>query len=504
MHERSDGSRAGAGPCQDGRKTVTGAVAILGAGVAGAGWAARFALMGWTVRVFDPDPEAAWRVAAVLDNARRALPGLSDRPLPAEGAVIHAATISQAVSGADWIQESVPERLDLKRTLYQKVQEHAADEAIIASSTAGFTPTALYGQSARRCQILVAHPFNPVYLLPLVELVVAEDTPGWALDRAHEVLRGIGMMPLPVRREIDGHIADRLMEAVWREALWLVHDGVATTAEIDDAVRMGFGLNWAQMGPFESALLAGGAAGVDEVVSRIGPGLDLPRTHLTEMPEATEALARTVAEQTGAQAGDRPLEELEQVRDKNLVAVLRALKWAGWGAGAHLRGFDARLDGGEIDVAGPIRTVARTVPLDWTDYNGHMTEPRYMQVFSDATDRMMELVGCDAAYVAGGSSFFTAESHIRHLAEARVGDALRVESLCLAAGGRKMHLFHRLFSDGREIATGEALLVHVSLETRQASEPGPDVARRMSEIASAHATLPRPEGIGRAVGQKPV
>ncbi|OLS52237.1 carnitine 3-dehydrogenase [Rhodovulum sulfidophilum] len=483
---------------------MTGSVAILGAGTAGAGWAARFALMGWSVRVFDPDPDAAARVASVLDNARRALPGLSDRRLPPEGDVVHAATISQAVSGADWIQESVPERLDLKRTLYQKVQEHAADDAIIASSTAGFTPTALYGQGARRCQIVVAHPFNPVYLLPLVELVMAEDAPGWALERAEQVLRGIGMMPLPVRREIDGHIADRLMEAVWREALWLVHDGVATTAEIDEAVRMGVGLNWAQMGPFESALLSGGAAGVDQVVSRIGSGLDLPRTHLTEMPEATEALARIVADQAGAQAGGRPLEELERIRDRNLVAVLRALKWADWGAGAHLRDVDALLENGAAEIAGPIRSVARTVPLDWVDHNGHMTEARYMQVFSDATDRVVELMGCDAAYIAGGASFFTVESHIRHLAEAKPGAALHVESLCLAAEGRKLHLFHRLFAEGREVATAEALLVHVSLETRQAAEPGAELARRMAEIARAHAGLPRPAGVGRSVGQKPL
>ncbi|MGC9420678.1 MAG: carnitine 3-dehydrogenase [Rhodovulum sp.] len=482
---------------------MTGVAAILGAGVIGAGWAARFALMGWEVRVFDPDPGAADRLDRVMQNARRALPGLYDTPLPPEGAVIVADRISQAVRGGDWIQESVPERLDLKRTLYQKVQEHCADEVILASSTSGFTPSALQGPAARRCPILVAHPFNPVYLLPLVELVAAPDAPPDVLDRAKQVLTGIGMAPLHVRHEIDGHIADRLLESLWREALWLVHDGIATTEEIDEAIRLGFGLRWAQMGLFETYRIAGGEQGMGHFLSQFGPCLKAPWSHLTDVPELTDDLVRTIAEQSDAQSGSRSIAELERSRDTNLVGLLRALKWTDAGAGAHLNARDAARETGLADIARPIVTQDRAVPLDWTDYNGHMTESRYLYAFADATDRFMEMIGCDADYIAAGHSYFTAETHIRHLAEAHAGQRFRIETTVLDGAGKKMHLFHRMLSGETLLATGEHLLLHVSLETRRSCPPGPDVAHHLSRIARAHAALPRPDGAGRAVGQRP-
>src|SRR5690606_32090319 len=137
-----------------------------------------------------------------------------------------------------------------------------------------------------------------------------------------------------------------------------------------------------------------------------------------------------------------------------------------WGAGRHLRAQDARLRPPPPDPARPVETLRRAVPLDWTDYNGHMNEAKYLQAFGDATDRFMELIGCDAAYIAGGQSFFTAETHIRHIDEVLAGTLIRVETLCLDGQGRKMHLFHRMFDGDRLLATGEHLLVHVSLATR--------------------------------------
>lgn len=482
---------------------MSGIAAILGAGVIGAGWAARFAVMGWQVRVFDPDPETADRVGEVLDRARRALPGLADVALPAEGSILHASTISQAVTGADWIQESVPDRLDLKRTLYQKVQEHCRDGVIIASSTSVFTPSALYGPSARRCPILVAQPVDPVYLLPLVELAADRETPPEVIARAREILTGIGMVPLQLSGETGGHISERLMDAALCEALWLLKDGVATAAEIDDAMRLGLGLNWAQMGPFETSRMAAGGGPAAEAVDALAERLAQVQPPMAAMPELTDELARSLAEPSNGQDGEIPQAERERHRDANLVALLRALKWANWGAGSHLRALDARLRPEEIDISRPIVTLDRAVPLDWTDYNAHMTEPRYMQAFSDATDRFMELVGCDADYIAGGMSFFTAESHIRHIAEAHAGQNIRVETTCLDGAGKKIHLFHQMFASETPLATGETLLIHVSLETRRSAPPGAEVARRLAEIAEAHALLPRPAGVGRSVGQRP-
>lgn len=482
---------------------MTGVAAILGAGTIGGGWAARFALMGWQVRVFDPAPEAIARLQQVLDNARRAMPGLYDTPLPPEGEVVVVETISKAVTGADWIQESVSERLDLKRTLYQKVQEHCGRDAILASSTAGFTPSALRGQGGNGGPVLVAHPVNPVYLLPLVELVATRDTPATLIRRAREVLTGIGMVPLPVRHEIDGHIATRLLETVRREALWLVKDDIATTGEIDDAIRLGIGLSWAQMGVFESGRIDGGEPGKADFQSRVGSSLGAPWSHLTDVPDLTEDLGRKIADQSEAQSGARSVAELERQRDTNLVGVLRALKWTGAGAGAHLNAHDAGAEAEVIDVTRPIVTQDRAVPLDWTDYNGHMTESRYLYAFADATDRFMEIIGCDADYIATGGSYFTAETHIRHLAEVHAGAKFRVETICLNGAGKKMHLFHQMYSGDTLLATGEHLLLHVSLETRRSAPPAPKIAQRLGEIATAHANLPRPDGVGRAVGQKP-
>ncbi len=479
------------------------AAAIIGGGVIGGGWAARFLLMGWDVRVFDPDPEAERKISEVLNNARRSLPGLSDVALPAEGRLSFHDTMSAAVADVAWIQESVPERLELKRKVYQSLQEHCPQDAVIGSSTSGFKPSQLQGCATRPEQIVVTHPFNPVYLLPLVELVPSDKTAPAIVERAKEILTSIGMHPLHVRAEIDAHIADRFLEAVWREALWLIKDGIATTEEIDNAIRYGFGLRWAQMGLFETYRIAGGEAGMRHFIEQFGPCLEWPWTKLMDVPELTDELIDAVADQSDAQSGQYNIRELERARDDNLVTILRGLKAQDWGAGKLLNEQDRRVEGAvglPADLRKPIVTVERAVPLDWTDYNGHMNEARYLQAFGDATDRMMLLVGCDAEYIATGGSYFTVETHIRHLDEVRAGTVIRIETQVLNGEGKKMHVFHRMFAGDRELATGEHLLIHVSLETRRASEPAPQLAATLGKVADAHAALPMPEGVGKAVG----
>ncbi len=157
------------------------------------------------------------------------------------------------------VQECVPERLDLKHETLSAIDAAAPTDALVASSTSGFKPTDLAAALQHPERLVVGHPFNPVYLLPLVEVVGGEQTSLGTLDRAMAVYADLGMQPLHVRVEIDAFIADRLLEAVWREAIWLVNDGVATTEEIDDAIRYGFGLRWAQMGLFETYRTAGGS-----------------------------------------------------------------------------------------------------------------------------------------------------------------------------------------------------------------------------------------------------
>jgi len=481
---------------------MTKIAAIIGGGVIGGGWAARFLLNGWDVNVFDPDPEAARKLGEVLENARRSLPGLSDLAMPPEGRMTLCATIAEAVAGAAYIQESVPERLELKHKVYQEIMASCAPDAVIASSTSGFKPSELQEGVENKLQILVVHPFNPVYLLPLAELVPSDKNSPDIVESAKEILLSTGMYPLHVRAEIDAHIADRFLEAVWREALWLVKDGIATTEEIDNAIRYGFGLRWAQMGLFETYRIAGGEAGMKHFIAQFGPCLKWPWTKLMDVPELTDDLVNQIADQSDAQSGAYSIRDLERIRDQNLVAMMRALKVQDWGAGALLNAQDKARCPDEGDLSQPVRTVDRAVPLDWTDYNGHMNEAKYLQAFGDATDRMMEIVGCDADYIADGLSYFTAETHIRHIDEAHAGARIHIDTLVILGEGKKMHLFHSMYEGERLLATGEHMLIHVSLETRRACDPLPALADKLARIAADHSTLPRPEGVGKSVGRK--
>ncbi|MCH2094674.1 MAG: carnitine 3-dehydrogenase [Rhodobacteraceae bacterium] len=465
---------------------MTRTAAIIGGGVIGGGWAARFALMGWDVRVFDPDPEAERKIGEILANARRSLPMLYDRDMPLEGTVRFVETMSAAVDGATWIQESVPERLEMKQQVYQTLQATCDPAAILASSTSGFRPSQLQEGAARPEQIMVAHPFNPVYLLPLVELVPSAKTAAKIQSEASDILTQIGMFALPVRAEIDAHIADRFLEAVWREALWLVKDGIATTEEIDNAIRYGFGLRWAQMGLFETYRVAGGEAGMKHFMAQFGPALKWPWTKLMDVPEFNDALVDLIVEQSDAQSGHMGIRALETLRDNNLVAMLRSLKQQDAAAGALLNAHQRSMRK-PLDETVPLVTVRRTVPVDWTDYNGHMNESRYGQVFSDAADALMIHVGADDEYISNGNSYFTAETHVKYLAETHAGDAFYVATRVLIGDGKKLKAYHEMRTpEGEVIATCEQFMLHVNLTTRKSCPPLPDVLARVEAVAAAH------------------
>ena len=321
--------------------------ACVGGGVIGSGWAARFVLSGIDVSMYDPDPETRRKVGEVLDNAERAYARLFGDERPAPGELRIAASIPDAIDGAGFIQESVPERLDLKRTVLAGIDSAAAPDTVIASSTSGLLPSDMQRDLAHPERILVGHPFNPVYLLPLVEIVGGRATSAATVERARGVYGSIGMKPVVVRKEIDAFIGDRLQEALWREALWLVHDRIATVEEIDDVIRFSFGLRWAQMGVFQVYRVAGGEAGMRHFMEQFGPCLAWPWTKLTDVPDLDDALVDTIARQSDAQAAGLSIRELERIRDDNLVGIMEALERAGesaggsgWGAGALLR--DAR------------------------------------------------------------------------------------------------------------------------------------------------------------------
>ena len=265
-------------------RSLPASAAVVGCGVIGAAWTARMVLRGVDVTVFDPGPATGDTLDRVLANAVEAWDELG-LDTDHRGSLTLVDSVGAAVEGAGFVQESVPERPELKASVLAAIEEACPAGAIVASSTSGIRPTQLQGTMVRPERLVVGHPFNPVYLLPLVEVVGGEATEAAeSIDEAMAVYRGLGMKPLHVRVEIDAFIADRLLEAVWREALWLVADGVATTAEIDEAITNGFGLRWAQMGLFETYRTAGGPGGFRHFIEQFGPTLAWPWSRLTDVP----------------------------------------------------------------------------------------------------------------------------------------------------------------------------------------------------------------------------
>jgi carnitine 3-dehydrogenase len=298
--------------------------AALGTGVIGAGWIARALAQGLDVIAWDPAPGAE---AALRTRIANAWPALQQQGLAPDAALERlrfVASIEDCVREADFIQESAPERLQLKLDLHARISAAARPDVLIGSSTSGLLPSEFYADAVQPERCLVGHPFNPVYLLPLVEVVGGAQTAPAAVQAAMRVYESLGMRPLHVRKEVPGFIADRLLEALWREALHLVNDGVATTGEIDDAIRFGAGLRWSFMGSFLTYTLAGGDAGMRHFMAQFGPALKLPWTYL-QAPELTDGLIDSVVEGTAAQQGRRSIAELERYRDDCLLAVLGAI-----------------------------------------------------------------------------------------------------------------------------------------------------------------------------------
>ena len=275
---------------------------------------------GLDVVAWDPAPDAPAKTRASVDVAWRAmsLRGLAAGADPAR--LSFAKTVAECVAEADFVQENAPEREGLKQDLLAEI-DAANPEAIVASSTSGLLPSVISAKMTRPERMLVGHPFNPVYLLPLVELVGGEKTSKATIQAASAFYKSIGMRPLPLKKEIEGFVADRLMEALWREALWLVNDDVATTEEIDAAVVYGCGLRWSLMGTFLTFHLAGGEGGMRHMLHQFGPALKLPWTKLVA-PELTEELIDKVSDGCEEQAAGRSIKQLETRRDDFLVELL--------------------------------------------------------------------------------------------------------------------------------------------------------------------------------------
>jgi carnitine 3-dehydrogenase len=491
---------------------------LLGTGVIGGGWAARALHFGIDVVAADVKPEMEQWIRGAVANAEGALARLTFAPLPPKGKLSFTSDLLAMARQADFIQENIPEQLELKQRVLADVSRHAPRDVVIASSTSGLMPSDLQRDMTAPERALVAHPFNPVYLLPLVELVGGRQTSPAAVDAAARFFTYIGMHPLRVRREVPGHLTDRLQEALWREILHMVNDDVATTGELDDSIVYGPGLRWAAMGTNLIYHLAGGETGMRHMLRQFGPCLKWPWTKL-EAPELTEGLIDKMVAGTQEQAAGRSIRELERLRDDYLVAIQQVLREYNIGAGATLRALEARLyeasaasARGRIAAAAaaagepaaePLRLLETQVRPEWIDYNGHMTDWRYLQVFGDATDALLRYAGVDDAYRRSGRALYTVESHVRHQAEARSQELLYVTSRVLEVDDKRVRLFHSLHRtrDDVLLATAQQLYLHVNTAAGKSAPLDAAVRARLAAVQAAQARLPLPPAAQQPSGK---
>lgn len=301
------------------------AVTCLGAGPIGAGWAAYFLAHGYTVTSYmhSLDEEPALR--CLIENAWISLTqlGLCEGASLANFSCTN--NLKDAVATADFIQESVPENIDLKQGVYAQLGDLVPANVVIASSTSGLSMTDIQANCATPLRTVVGHPFNPPYLLPLVEIVKGQQTAPEAVAWLVEFYKIAGKAPLVLRKEIAGFIATRLQEAIWREALHMVDNDEATVEEIDFAITHGPGPRWALMGPCLTFHNGGGEGGMAYNLDQFGPALKLPWTRL-EAPELTQSLRDKMVDGCIREAGDNDYMTLNRARDEGLVAIQNALK----------------------------------------------------------------------------------------------------------------------------------------------------------------------------------
>ena len=295
-------------------------VGLVGGGVIGTGWTVRCLANGLDVSLTDPAPGAEERLH---ENIATIWPTMEEAGL-AEGASLDRVTfcdnIANAVRDADFVQENVPEREDVKSAVIKEITAHVSPEAVRASRSSGLLPSRIQAHAEHPERVIIGHPFSPLYILPLVELVGGEKTSMEAIKRAAGFYRRIGMRPLHVRNEIDAYIADRLQEALWHEALHLVNDGIATIPEIDAAITGGPGQRWAFMGIAMAWHVAAGEGGMRVNMKHFGPTLALPWTKL-KAPKLTARLNDLVAEGCEEETGDRHWREMEKRRDQCLLKI---------------------------------------------------------------------------------------------------------------------------------------------------------------------------------------
>ena len=296
---------------------------ILGAGVIGASWAALFLASGRSVAVYDPSPQAESTVKQYIENAWPVIEqlGLADNGNADNIRFYSKAT--DAVEGSAFIQESVPERIDIKHALYADIEPAMPADAVIASSASGLTLSEMQAGWTNPQSLVLGHPFNPPHLIPLVEVMGNDKTAAGVVEKAEAFYKAIGKVTIRVNKEVPGHVANRLQAAVWREAIHMISTGVASVEDVDTAMWAGPGLRWSVMGPTMLFHLGAGEGGLEEFCNRYTDSFnrwwdDLGELHLN--PDIAVQLVKGVTDEAGGVSGD----ELSAKRDAMLAAVLGA------------------------------------------------------------------------------------------------------------------------------------------------------------------------------------
>ncbi|MEM7301134.1 MAG: 3-hydroxyacyl-CoA dehydrogenase NAD-binding domain-containing protein [Pseudomonadota bacterium] len=297
--------------------------AVLGAGVIGASWTALFAAAGMDVRVFDVSPTAQKDVEDYVANAWPTLTELGLAVDGRKGRITFHGSAADAVSNAQFIQENVPERVEIKHAMFTEIEPYLLPEAIVCSSASGLMVSEMQEGWLNPARFILGHPFNPPHLIPLVELLANDKTDNDVLEIAETFYKAVGKVTIRVHREVPGHVANRLQAALWREAIHLVESGVASVEDVDKAVWAGPGLRWAAMGPHMLFHLGAGPGGLEEFCNRYTPSFhrwwdDLGDSRLSAQTAAD------LAKGVDAEAAGQSVAELSKVRDNLITAMLRA------------------------------------------------------------------------------------------------------------------------------------------------------------------------------------
>lgn len=301
-------------------------IAVLGTGTIGASWTAYFLSRGFEVAAWDPGDGWKAKLKEFVETAWPQLETLGLQPgANSEALSFHDDPVS-AVSGADFVQENAPERLEIKKELYTKIDYALPMQAIFSTSTSGLILSDLVADLGTSHRFVVGHPFNPPHLIPLVEVVGARQTDPAVVEWAMGFYKHIGKHPILIRKEVPGHLANRLQAALWREATWAVVNDLASIEDINAAMSQGPGLRLALMGPHMIFNLTGGKDGFEKFYSHFGPAMETWWETMQGEPELTQGLCDQIVAGLKDEAGDRTIDDLEAERDRKLLAILKAIK----------------------------------------------------------------------------------------------------------------------------------------------------------------------------------